>query len=220
MGKVIGIDDAGRGPVIGPMSLAGVLIEEEQEPELRELGVKDSKLLSPAKRMKIKNEIKLKYKYKIVSADPKEIDDFPNLNNLEAIKAGMIINHFMNDLDEKVKVIVDSPSVNTEAWKDYLFQTVIKKDKVEIFSEHKADLKYPVVSAASIIAKENREKNIRKLRNDLDADFGSGYPSDPKTRKFLEENWDKPKFSEIIRKSWSTYKKLADKSKQKDLSFL
>ena len=219
--KIIGIDDAGRGPVLGSMSLAGVMIDDESEQEkIKEMGAKDSKLLSPAQRMRIKNEVQLKYKYKIVESSPKDIDDFPNLNNLEALKASMIINHLMTDVDEKVKVIVDAPSTNASAWGDYLKGLVIKKDQVEIISEHKADLNYPVVSAASILAKENREKGIRKLKNELDADFGSGYPADPKTKKFLEENWDNPKFEGLIRKSWSTYKKLAAKEKQQELYLL
>ena len=219
--KIIGIDDAGRGPVLANMFLAGVMIDDESEQEvLKEMGAKDSKLLTPKQRMAIKEQVQLKYKYYVVDSSPKEIDDFPNLNNLEALKASIIVNHFMKDLDEEVKVIVDAPSINASAWGEYFHNLIIKKDKVKIFSEHKADLKYPVVSAASIIAKENRERNIRKLKKDLDADFGSGYPSDPKTKKFLEENWNDPKFEGLIRKSWSTYKKIADKGKQKELSFL
>jgi len=219
--KIIGIDDAGRGPVLGPMSLAGVLIDTEAEQEkIKALGAKDSKLLSPVQRKRIKDAVQLTYKYKIVNADPKEIDDFPNLNNLEALKASMIVNHLIKDIDEKVKVIVDAPSTNAGAWGAHLKELIIKKDQVEIISEHKADMKYPVVSAASIIAKEDREKNIRKLKKELDADFGSGYPADPKTKKFLEKNWNNKKYESIIRKSWSTYKKLAKKNKQQELYFL
>ena len=170
--------------------------------------------------MELKNEIQLKYKYKIENASPKEIDDFPNLNNLEAVKAGLIINYLMEDINEKVKVIVDAPSINAKAWGEYLMQIIVKKDLVELYSEHKADLNYPVVSAASIIAKEDRERNVRKLKKELGVDFGSGYPSDPRTKEFLAENWSDPKFDKLIRKTWSTYKKIADKGKQKELSFL
>ena len=216
--KMIGVDDSGRGPVLGPMTLAGVLIKGEAEQEtLREMGAKDSKLLTPHIRKQIGEQVKFKYKYKIENADPKEIDDFPNLNNLEAVKAGLIINYLMKDIDEKVKVIVDAPSINAKAWGEYLMQTIVKKDQVELFSEHKADLNWPVVSAASIIAKENREENIKKLKKELGVNFGSGYPSDPKTKEFLQENWNDPKFDKLIRKTWSTYKKIADKSKQKGL---
>ena len=218
--KIIGVDDAGRGPVLAQMSLAGVLIDDEKEQEvLKEMGAKDSKLLTSKQRMLIKEQIQLKYKHRIENASPKEIDDFPNLNNLEALKASMIINYLMKDLDEKVKVIVDAPSINAKAWGDYLFNLIIKKDQVELFSEHKADLNHPVVSAASIIAKEDRERNVRKLKKELNIDFGSGYPSDPRTKKFLAENWDKSEYDKLIRKTWSTYKKIADKGKQKKLSF-
>jgi ribonuclease HII len=221
--KMIGVDDAGRGPVLGNMFLAGVLIDDESEEEvLRELGAKDSKLLTAHKRKQIGEQVKFKYKYKVETSTPKEIDDFPNLNNLEAVKAGLIINYLMKDVPagEKVKVIVDAPSINAKAWGEYLFDMLVKKDQVELFSEHKADLNWPVVSAASIIAKEGREENVKELKKELDVNFGSGYPSDPKTKEFLAENWNDPKFGSLIRKTWSTYKKLADKGKQKELYFL
>ncbi len=218
--KIIGIDDAGRGPVLGPMSLAGLMCEEEDEEVLKEAGAKDSKLLTKPKRKRLSFEFKENYSYHVETASAKEIDEFPNLNNLEAIKCGIIINTLMENLDEKVKVVVDCPSVNTKAWGDYLLTTILKKDQVELVVEHKADLNWPSVSAASIIAKENREENIRELKKELDIDFGSGYPADPKTKEFLKDNWEKPKYDKLIRKSWSTYKNLAKKKKQEELYFL
>ena len=83
--------------------------------------------------------------------------------------------------------------------------------------EHKADFNHLIVGAASIIAKVTREKELEKLRRKLKVDFGSGYPGDPKTKKFLEENWNNPKYSFLFRKSWATYKAFADKAKQSSL---
>ena len=216
--KVIGIDDAGRGPVLGPMVLTGVLIEDEKEEEIiKEMGAKDSKLLTPKQRKKLSDEIMKKYTYKFEVIEPKEIDEFPNLNNLEAIKSGMIINKLMKNINEKVRVIVDCPSVNTQSWGEYLMNTIIKKDLIELACEHKADFNHPVVSAASIISKETREDELKRLKKELEINFGSGYPADPKTKDFLVATFGEKKYDNLIRKSWSTYKNIANKMGQKKI---
>lgn len=219
--KIIGIDDAGRGPVLGPMVLTGVLIDDKKEEiKIKEWGAKDSKLLTPKQRKILSDKIKETYTYEREIIKPKEIDDFPNLNNLEAIKSGMIINKLMKGIDEKVKVIVDCPSVNTKAWGEYLMNTIIKKDMVELACEHKADFNYPVVSAASIISKETREDELKRLKKELDINFGSGYPADPKTKDFLVATFGEKKYDSLIRKTWSTYKKIADRMGQQKLFYL
>jgi ribonuclease HII len=219
--KIIGIDDAGRGPVIGPMVLTGVLLNDvSEEATLKLLGAKDSKLLTKKQRKLLSEKIKKDYVFHSEIAEPKEIDDFPNLNNLEAVKCGIIINSLMQDIDEKVKVVVDCPSVNTEAWGELLFSTIVKKEYVDLSCEHKADLKHPVVSAASIVAKERREDILKELKTALGINFGSGYPSDPKTKDFLVKTFGDSKYDLIIRKSWKTYKNVADKFGQKKLYYL
>lgn len=219
--KIIGVDDAGRGPVLGPMVLCGVLIDDEAiEDDLKELGVKDSKLLYPKQRAKIALQIKDTYRYAIEVAEPKEIDDFPNLNNLEAIKCGLVINSLMESIDETVKVIVDCPSVNTKAWGDYLRDTLVKKELVELVVEHKADANHSVVGAASIIAKETREDTLKDLKKKLNINFGSGYPSDPKTKDFLVQTYGDKTYDSLIRKSWSTYKKIGERMGQQSLFYL
>jgi ribonuclease HII len=216
MTLIIGIDDAGRGPVLGPMILAGVLIKEEEKDNetLRSWGAKDSKLLTPKKRKEIKENIINQFKYHVETSQPKEIDDSSNLNWLEAIKAAMIINKLTEDLDEKVNVIIDCPSTNIESWTAYVQKLIKKPEIVSLSCEHKADLNHPVVSAASIIAKERREDDLKELKQELDINFGSGYPSDPTTKEFLKDNWSNPKFEKLIRKSWNTYKKIAKDAKE------
>ncbi len=212
--KIIGIDDAGRGPVLGPMILAGVMIDsEEYNKILLELGVKDSKMLSSSKRAFIAEKIKRDYKYHIEVTIPGEIDESNNLNNLEAIKAAKIINKLTQDIDEKVRVIVDCPSVNIEDWSLFLEKLIIKE--VELICEHKADFNHPVVSAASIIAKEKREEEMFAIRKEFKQDLGSGYPADPKTKEFIKENFDKEEFNSIIRFSWNTVKKLVKEKDEK-----
>lgn len=219
MTLLLGIDDAGRGPVLGPMTLAGILIKPEEEEEIKQMGAKDSKLLTPTQRKKIREQLE-KYPHHTELSTPKEIDDHKNLNLLEAEKSAKIINHLTKNLNEKVKVIIDCPSVNIQSWtKDV--QRLIANDQqlIAISCEHKADLNHPIVSAASIIAKEKREDEMLKLRTELNQDFGSGYPADPKTKKFIQENFEKEEFKHIIRFSWNTVKKLfkAKKANQQKL---
>jgi ribonuclease HII len=217
MTKIIGIDDAGRGPVLGPMILAGVLIDSEAEEKiLKDWGAKDSKLLLPKKRAEIAEKIRENYAYHIESSTPKEIDSHSNLNWLEAEKAAKIIIDLTKDSNKKLKIIIDCPSVNCKAWQDYLVQKIPKEilEKIEsISAEHKADFNHPVVSAASIIAKEKREEEVRKIKTEF-GDIGSGYPSDPKTKEFIAENFNNPKHKEIIRFSWSTVKKLINEKER------
>jgi len=215
--KLIGIDDAGRGPVLGPMVLAGILIEDSEQSKLAEQGAKDSKLLTPTKRKILGNKFKQEYKHHIEISKPIEIDESTNLNDLEAIKTAMIINKLANETTEEITAIIDCPSVNTETWGNFVKNLIKDKDRITIKAEHKADFNHPVVSAASIIAKEKREEEMLKLRIELKQDFGSGYPADPKTKEFIKKNYDNEKFKSIIRHSWSTVKKLKKAKAQETL---
>jgi ribonuclease HII len=213
--KLLGIDDAGRGPVLGPMILAGVLIEESEEQKIKELGAKDSKLLTPLKRNQLKNQF-ISYPHHIEISEPQQIDAHPNLNKLEAEKAAKIINTLVK---EKTRVIVDCPSSNPVEWQDKLVAEINPEiiHLVEISCEHKADFNHPIVSAASIIAKEKREEEVARLKKEYREDFGSGYPSDPKTKEFVKKNHSNPEFEKLIRHSWSTVKKLKGNKDQKKL---
>ena len=212
---VLGIDEAGRGPVIGPMVIAGVSIDEKDIDKLKRLGVKDSKLLSPKQREDMFDKIiSIVKKYKSIITQPEEIDsalrsESLNLNWLEAIKSAEIIN-FLNP----EKAIIDCPSNNITAYKDFL-KKHLKDKKTELVLEHKADFKYPIVSAASIIAKVTRDNEIKKIQKKIREPIGSGYPSDPVTINFLEKNYNN--YQGIFRKEWASWKKLNKKKKQKSL---
>ncbi|MFA5060803.1 MAG: ribonuclease HII [Candidatus Pacearchaeota archaeon] len=215
--KIIGIDDAGRGPVIGPMILAGVLIEEKDKKILKEWGAKDSKLLTPKKRKEIGDKIKKKFKSHIEVTYPKEIDESDNLNYLEAIKAAKIINKLTESISEPIDVIVDCPSVNLSSWGRDVSKLLKKPEIIKMYCEHKADVNHLVVSAASIIAKEKREEEIARLKKELEVDFGSGYPSDPKTKEFIRGNHNNSKYSHTIRFSWETIIRIVKKDRQSKL---
>ncbi len=221
MALIIGIDDAGRGPVIGPMILAGILIHEKHHPYLLDLGVNDSKLLMPEKRESIAIELIKKFPFHVELTHPNEIDSRTfagtNLNWIEAIKAANIINNLSKDLEEKIKVIVDCPSPNIRAWHNYLLKHIKNPSIIQLSCEHKADINHPSVSAASIIAKHHRELEMKKLRKLHKIDCGSGYCHDPKTQEFLKGNISHLKDAGIIRKSWETWTKAVAEKEQKKL---
>ena len=214
---ICGIDEAGRGPVIGPLVICGLAIKEENEKELIRIKVKDSKLLTKSIRENLFDKIMdISSKYKIIIIQPNEIDravhyhDGLNLNKLEARKSAEILNEL-----SPTKAIIDAPSNNIKNYKRYLMRFVKNKD-IEIILEHKADVNYPVVSAASILAKVTRDSEIEKLKKQIGIDFGSGYMTDPKTVEFLKNNFES--YPELFRKSWFPYKDLMNQKFQKSLS--
>jgi ribonuclease HII len=215
MKLILGIDEAGRGPVIGPMVIAGYCIEEEKLDLLKSLGVKDSKELTRKQREEIYNEIiKLTDKYKYIIIGPKTIDYYVyknKLNYLEFENMIKIIEEIKPD-----KVIIDSPVVNTKKVVEYIKNNL--KINVEIIAENKADKKYPVVSAASIIAKVIRDREIDKIKEKLNLDIGSGYPSDEKTMEVLKKDYDKIK--DYVRESWITIKRIGKGDQKNILDFL
>lgn len=206
--KLLGIDDAGRGPVLGPMVLAGIIIDKSQEKEIKALNAKDSKLLTPLQRREIADKIKPNFRHLILKASPQEIDSSSNLNYLEAIHTAKIINLLTKDLKEKTTAIIDCPSTNIEAWSKDVKNLLDNPNQIILQCEHKADANRPIVSAASILAKEQREEEMFRLRQKYSCDFGSGYPADPKTIKFIKENFNNKEYSTLIRFSWNTVKKL------------
>jgi ribonuclease HII len=221
---ILGIDDAGRGPVIGPMVLAGVLIEPEVDKEFIKLGIKDSKMLTAKKREQLVKEIKdLSIKTDTVIITVDEIDnkkgDKFNLNDREAIAAAQIINKLNRSQKSmrEIHVIIDCPSVNLKAWQSYLEQFLIARTNLKISCEHKADMNHPSVAAASILAKVLRDSEVQKIKEKFNIEFGSGYAADPQTRKFLAENYEKFKDKGIFRESWKTIKNFKSSKTQKKL---
>ncbi len=205
---VAGVDDAGRGCVIGPLVIAGVLMKEGDLPKLTQLGVKDSKLLLPSRRKALAVDIKrLAEKCVVIELSPKEIDavveggkKLHRLNRLEAKTMAKVIESLNPDI-----AYVDASDVLEDRFKQHILESL--PFKVEIISEHKADRNYPIVSAASIIAKVERDNEIAELANKY-GDFGSGYPTDPKTISFLKQCLeDFGEYPAFVRKSWKPAKK-------------
>jgi len=207
--KIAGVDDAGRGPVLGPLVIAGVMFEEKDLLRLKDLGVKDSKLLSPQRREQLAEEIKkLALQIHVIKLAPVEIDKvvetgrkLHKLNRLEAHTMAKVIAALKPNI-----VYVDASDVLAERFGEHIREKLPLK--IKVVSEHKADKKYPVVSAASIIAKVERDRAVEELGKKY-GDLGSGYITDPKTVEFLEK-WVKKHrlFPDFVRKSWKPAKKL------------
>jgi ribonuclease HII len=209
---IAGVDDAGRGPIIGPLVIAGVLVPEEQQQALKTLGVRDSKLLTPEVRTKLEPKIRrIALKVSLVEAQPNEIDEIVlhggRLRKLNFLEAKMMAN-VLTDL-APAEAYVDASDVNEARYAASIREFLPEHLKgMEILSEHHADRTFPVVSAASIIAKVRRDARIEELRNQY-GDFGSGYITDPKTMSFLRA-WRRThsEYPPVVRMSWKTVKEL------------
>ena len=206
-----GVDEAGRGCVIGPLVIAGVTLKEENLPFLKRMGVKDSKLLSPRKREELAAAIAHIVERQVtIKLTPAEIDravesgrKLHKLNRLEAETMARIINALRPD-----EVYVDAADVVEDRFKHHIQEGLASKTKIT--SKHKADRIYPVVSAASIIAKVERDREIAALAAQY-GDFGSGYLTDPKTVMFLKL-WLRThgEYPDCVRKSWKPARKVKD----------
>jgi ribonuclease HII len=198
-----GIDEAGRGPVIGPLVVCGVAVASDDF--LRKLGVRDSKKLTPKKREELEPEIMANAKVEIVEIPAEEIDavrTVMTMNELEARVFASIIEHL-----EPEHAFLDAADANEVEFERMVQNQLVRA--VQITSKHKADDTYPVVSAASIIAKVNRDRRVRAIEREIGRPIGSGYTSDPKTVSFLN-SWisEKKSLPPHCRKSWCTSKNL------------
>jgi len=210
---VSGVDEAGRGSVIGPLVIAGVSLEEKDLPKLVDIGVKDSKLLSPQKRETLAKQIReLALNCHVVSLSPVEIDRvvetgkrLHRLNRFEAQAMARVITILKPEL-----VYVDAADVLADRFGEHIAENL--DFKLKIVSEHKADITYPIVSAASIIAKVERDRAISHLQK-KHGNMGCGYPSDSSTIKFLGD-WIRKfgSYPDFVRKSWKTSKRVKRES--------
>ena len=196
-----------KGPVIGPLVLCGVCFKKSNLSYLVEIGVKDSKKLSPQRRSKLAKLIKEGcHSFKLILVTSQEVDQREEkritLNKLEEIKMGEIIGSLKPNT-----IYIDAVDVDEERFRKSILNLLNYTPK-EIIAKHKADDIFPIVSAASIIAKDKRDSLIEGMKKEY-GDFGSGYPSDKKTIDFLRE-WIKnnKKVPSFARKSWETIKVL------------
>ena len=204
--NILGIDEAGRGSVLGPLVIAGVVVDKRKEAILDNMGVKDSKKLTPKRREVLARKLKKMFEYDTVIYSAQDIDNLRakgvNLNEIE--RKGM--EELLKKLDFD-KAIVDAVDVKPARFEDRLKRAT----GCDVTAEHKADDKYIEVSAASIIAKQTRDEAISEINKSFEdvGGIGSGYPSDPTTKKFLS-NYTYNEMPDFVRRSWSTVAKLKD----------
>lgn len=196
-----GIDEAGRGPVLGPLVIAGIACDDEGLRNLGSMCKRDSKRTPPDKREKLHEILTKEYPYRIIKIAPNELDrarkDGVSLNELEGMKFGEILQFLKPN-----KAFLDCADVLPSNFERHVLKTL--RHECELVIEHKADERYPIVAAASIIAKVERDNEIKQLQKKY-GDLGSGYASDPKTISFLE-GWyrEKGELPHFARLTWKT----------------
>jgi ribonuclease HII len=215
-----GVDEAGRGCVLGPMVMGVCVIDKSRQVFFKEIGCKDSKLLTPKKREELAEIIKKEaIEYKIIVVPAEELNVLMShfsLNEIEAQKISEMIFSLKTELSE---IVIDSPDTVPEKFKNRIQDDLKRKGykdikKLKIVSEHKADVNHVSVSCASILAKVMRDKLIHELIGDI-----SGYSSDPKTIEYLKayilKNKELPTFARV---HWETIDKVMKELYQKKIS--
>ncbi len=209
MKLILGIDEAGRGPVLGPLTMCGALISSEREQELDSLGVADSKQLSPARRETLFGQLQeLLTDSMILSFSPGKIDEYRERNQLDQLEAQGAA-QLIRSLSPRVAYI-DGLGPGGRLYRERI-ETLLAGQEVDLVVENKADERYPIVSAASILAKVTRDRAIQRLA-DEHGPIGSGYPGDPHTRRFVAQLVEQGQpLPDFVRKSWATVKNMADR---------
>lgn len=217
MRKVVGIDEAGRGPVIGSMFIGGFMVDEEELDSVEDLGVKDSKKLSDKKRERMAEQLREMGEPFLKEITATEIDDLREVMTLNEIE----IQGFTDVIErsDADKIIVDLPEPDGDRFiRKMKKELPAKFENRDFTAEHEADDNFPIVSAASIIAKSARENHIDELKKKYGYDFKSGYPHDSPTIEFLEKYVEeKGELPKETRRSWSTAERILKESEQSGL---
>lgn len=203
--RILGIDEAGRGCVLGPLVVAAFCTERDEK-ELRDAGADDSKRLTAKKRDKVRAALTPLGEHAMVAITPAQIDG-GNLNTLEEEAIVHLVRTFRPD---EVRIDALGPPAG--------IPRVIARLQAELdftptwVMEPKADHTYPVVGAASIFAKTTRDAALQAAK-DTHGDLGSGYPSDPKTRAWLTA-WAKSRepWPDFVRTRWETVRTLSQEA--------
>jgi ribonuclease HII len=199
---LLGVDEAGKGPVIGSMFVAGLVVEEEQLFDLAAWGVKDSKQLSADRRRALSKKITdAAVDLFILEVPPQVIDELRQVITMNEIMVrcfAQVLARLRAD-----RAFLDAADVNEARFAERV--RAQSGASIEILAEHQADQRHSVVSAASILAKVRRDESIREIEAFCGCQIGSGYPSDPQTIEFLK-SWlkERGELPPFARHSWVT----------------
>jgi ribonuclease HII len=203
--RILGIDEAGRGSVLGPLVVGGFLIDRARAEQLTTIGAKDSKALSPARRERVYEDLPSLGQCEAVVLSPREIDRYVvrrRLNELEARAFGALVSRLRPD-----EAHVDACDVDARRFAREVARW--SRAPVRIVSRHHADRDDVVVGAASIVAKVRRDRALARLARAVGHDLGSGYPSDPRTIEFLRNYLaTKTRVPTWVRASWATMQRV------------
>jgi ribonuclease HII len=207
---IVGIDEAGRGCVIGPMVMCAASIDQLEEFKLKELGVKDSKKLSPLQRERLFPEVERLCSTIVTRISAHELSkmmDTCSLNEIEAIKIAEMLN--TGGVARGSSIFIDSPD-NIPAHFGKRIERYLTK-RMNLYCENKADDKHLIVGAASIVAKVIRDHEIEKIKKVVGVDFGSGYSSDVRTVEYLTAHREDKKILPYLRTKWITLTRMNQK---------
>ncbi|MBN1678248.1 MAG: ribonuclease HII [Candidatus Thermoplasmatota archaeon] len=200
---ICGVDEAGRGPVMGPLVICGICVQSDKK--LKELKVRDSKQLTPDRREELEKAIRAIADIEIIELSASEIDSMRSrltMNQIEAKVFSMIVNRLSPD-----EAYLDAADASEEGFERMVCSEL--KCRPRVVSKHKADQLFPVVSAASIVAKVRRDLRMSEIAEQMGQDIGSGYSHDKVTLAFIEDYLDRNgELPPHTRKSWDTSKNI------------
>ena len=208
---ITGVDEAGRGPVIGPLVVAALSVPAEDEEKLRQQNVKDSKLLSPQRRKELEEWILNQegWLHRVIICQPARIDSYVAKRGLNILEVELFAEALNAIGQREGTIIVDACDVNEERFASRIASRLENWPwPVQFISEHKADFNHLIVAAASILAKQERDRQMANISREVGLNLGSGYPSDAITvaalPALLTEECPHPQ----LRWSWKTIRNL------------
>ncbi|NMA72421.1 MAG: ribonuclease HII [Firmicutes bacterium] len=200
----LGLDEAGRGSVIGPMVVAGLWVPADQAEVLAELGARDSMALSREARAQVFDRLRqVALHWDVVRVPPEQIDE-ESLTHLELEALAALIRARPAD---RIFLDVPTPPRGIGPFLQALERRVGRP--LPLVGENRADQTYPLVGAASILAKVTRDQELEAIRA-VYGDVGWGYPGEPQVRRFLT-NWYRRegRFPPVVRQRWRTVQEIA-----------
>ena len=222
---LIGIDEAGRGPVLGPLVVGICAVPDDAEPLLVSMGVKDSKDLSSKQRQHIETWFLEQCETEgwfgaTVVIQPERIDralQQQGLNWLEVEGFQEALKQVPHQRD--LTIVADACDVNAERFTQRITAGLDgwPYPQSTMISEHKADQRHPVVGMASILAKEERDRRIEAMSARVGFNVGSGYPSDPATKKALPSLVEQYGIDPEVRWGWATVERFWNEHREGDL---
>jgi ribonuclease HII len=207
-----GVDEAGKGAVLGPLVVAAVGCKRLKD--LDHIPLRDSKVLSPDERAELYSRITASFPWTVLSIEARDIDILRRCGTLNLVMARAHASA-IRELRPK-KAFVDACDVIATRYGRMV--SACLDFPCTVVAEHHADENRPLVSAASIVAKVTRDRQVASLSPEF-GEIGSGYPSDHRTVSFLEEyilTHKRP--PSCARASWQTTRDLIYRAEQAELS--